>query len=93
MITLLKKLWSKILYDEMAVARWGRGMLLWLGGMAVSVLAYPIEVVQTWTVREWTYRIGAAAALGFAGLVTAGQKNPPPEKIRDELATLPPKQP
>ena len=77
MIPLLTGIWKKILYDEMAVARWSRGFLLWLGGMAVSVLAYPIELVQTWGPRDWAYRIGAAGALGVAGIITAGQKNPP----------------
>ena len=77
MITLLKKFWRKILYDEMAVARWGRGFLLWLAGMAMSVLAYPIEVVQTWGARDWAYRCAAAGVMGVAGMITAGQKNTP----------------
>lgn len=77
MITLLKKLWVKILYDEMAIARWGRGVLLWVAGMGISVLAYPIEVVQTWNLRDWGYRLVVAGVMGGAGMVTAGQKNPP----------------
>ena len=91
MITLFRKLWKKILYDEMAVVRWGRGFLLWAAGMLLAVLAYPIEVVQTWTLRDWGYRAGVAGAMGFAGMMTAGQKNPPPEKLREELDALPPK--
>ena len=89
MIKLWKKFWKKLLYDELAAARWGRGFLLWVGGMAVSVLAYPIELVQTWGPRDWAYRIGAAGALGFAGIITAGQKNPSPEKIKEELSKVP----
>ena len=85
MLTLFVKLWKAALYDEMAVKRWGRGFLLWAGGMATSVLAFPIEVVQTWGPRDWAYRVAAAGALGIAGLVTAGQKNPTPEQLRAEL--------
>ena len=89
MIKLWKKFWKKLLYDELAAARWGRGFLLWVGGMAVSVPAYPIELVQTWGPRDWAYRIGAAGALGFAGIITAGQKNLPPDKIKEELSKVP----
>ena len=89
MIPLFRNVFKKILYDEMAAARWGRGFLLWVGGMAVSVLAYPIELVQTWGPRDWVYRVGAAAALGMAGMITAGQKNLPPDKIKEELSKVP----
>ena len=88
MITMLSKLWKRILYDEMAAARWGRGFLLWLASMSVSVLAFPIEVVQTWGVRDWMYRLAAAGVMGAAGLVTAGQRNPPPEQIKAELEAI-----
>lgn len=82
MIPFFVKLWKKFWTDEMAAARLMRGFLLWGGGMAVSVLAYPIELVQTWTPREWAYRVAAAGALGFAGMITAGQKNRSPDEIR-----------
>ena len=91
MITLLKKLWKKMLYDEMAAARWIRGILLWASGMAISILAFPIEVVQTWGLRDWAYRAGVAGAMGAAGMITAGQKNPSPEKLKEEIEALPPK--
>lgn len=88
MIPLFKKLFQKLFFDELAAARLLRGFLLWVGGMAVSVLAYPFDNVVTWTMKEWAYRVAAAGALGFAGMVTAGQKNQTPEQIRAELDAL-----
>jgi hypothetical protein len=76
-ITLLGKLWTKMLYDEMAAARWWRGFLLWFAGMALSILAFPVEVVQTWGPRDWAYRAAVAGVMGAAGMITAGQKNEP----------------
>jgi hypothetical protein len=93
MIPFFVKLWRTFWMDEMAAARIFRGFLLWSGGMAVSVLAFPYDDVITWTTREWAYRVAAAGALGFAGLISAGQKNQSPEQIRAELAALPPKAP
>ena len=93
MIPFIIKAWKKFWMDEMAAARIFRGFLLWSGGMAVSVLAFPYDDVITWTTREWAYRVAAAAALGFAGLISAGQRNPTPEAIRAELEALPPKTP
>ena len=89
MIPFLKKLWMKFFFDEMAAARLMRGFLLWASGMGVSVLAYPIEVVQTWQVKDWAYRCAVAGVMGVAGMVTAGQKNRTPEEIRAALQSLP----
>ena len=89
MIPLIQKLIFKFFYDEMAAARWLRGGLLFVGGMAVNVLAFPFTVVQAWTLQEWGYRVAAAGALGFAGTIAAGQKNQEPEQIRDALSALP----
>jgi hypothetical protein len=93
MIPFFVKAWKKFWTDEMAAARIFRGFLLWTGGMAVSVLAFPFDDVVTWTGREWAYRCAAAGALGFAGLISTGQKNQTPEQIRAELEALPPKVP
>ena len=82
MIPYLARLWKSFWMDEMVASRIFRGFLLWAGGMAVSILAFPFDDVVTWTTREWLYRVAAAAALGFAGLVSAGQKNPPADEIR-----------
>ena len=85
MIPLFKKLIFAFFYDEKAAARWLRGGLLFIGGMAVSILAYPFVVIREWTAQEWIYRVAAAGALGFAGTITAGDKNPSPEKLAAEL--------
>jgi hypothetical protein len=86
MITLLKKLAWAFIYDEAAAKRWLRGGFMFLGGMAVNVLAFPYSVVEAWTVREWMFRVAAAGALGIAGTITAGQKNRTPEEIRAIVA-------
>jgi hypothetical protein len=86
MIPLLVRMWKTFWMDEAAAARIFRGFLLWAGGMAVNVLAFPWTVVQAWTWQEWSYRVAAAGALGFAGIVSAGQKNPTADQIRTVAA-------
>lgn len=93
MIPLFKKIIFKFFYDELAAARWLRGGLLFAGGMAVNVLAFPFSVVQAWTLQEWGYRVAAAGALGFAGTIAAGQKNLTPDEIRAIASTQPPAPP
>ena len=88
MIPFIVKAWKKFWMDEAAAARVFRGFLLWAGGMAVSVLAFPYDDVITWTAREWLYRVAAAGALGFAGLISAGQRNQTPQQIKAELAAI-----
>jgi hypothetical protein len=82
MIPFFVRMWKTFWMDEAAAARIFRGFLLWAGGMAVNVLAFPWTVVQAWTWQEWSYRVAAAGALGFAGIVSAGQKNPTADQIR-----------
>ena len=82
MIPFFVKLWKTFWMDEAAAARIFRGFLLWTGGMAVNVLAFPWVVVQAWTWQEWGYRLAAAGALGVAGMVSAGQRNPTADDIR-----------
>jgi hypothetical protein len=82
MIPLIKKFFRNLFFDEMAAARLMRGFLLWLSGMAVSVLAYPMEVVQAWNMKDWGYRMAVAGVMGAAGMITAGQKNPTADQIR-----------
>ena len=88
MIPLIVKAWKRFWTDEMAAARIFRGFLLWTGGMMVNVLAFPWPIVQAWTWQEWGYRVAAAGALGFAGMITAGQKNQTPEQIKAELEAI-----
>ena len=73
MIPLIRKFIFAFFYDEKAAARWLRGGLLFVGGMAVSILAYPYVVIREWTAQEWIYRIAAAGALGFAAAITFGR--------------------
>jgi len=89
-IPFIKKLWHDFFYDPAVGSRIGRGLLLWLGGMAVSILAFPYDEVATWTFKEWLYRIVAAGVLGFAGIMKVGEKNMTPEQMRTALKALPP---
>ena len=82
MIPFIVRMWKTFWMDEAAASRIFRGFLLWCGGMAVNVLAFPWTVVQAWTISEWLYRVAAAGALGFAGMISAGQKNPTADEIR-----------
>ena len=85
MIPLFKRFFKSLFYDEAAAAKWVRSFLLWAGAMATSVLAFPFAIVQAWTKEEWAYRFMAAGVIGFAGLISVGQKNQPPEVIAKEL--------
>ena len=89
MIPLFRKLLWAFFYDEAAAKRWMRGSLLFAGGMGVNILAFPFEVVATWTLKEWAFRVAAAGALGFAGTIVGGEKNKPIEEVRRELSALP----
>jgi len=73
-ITLVRNLIRALLYDELAVRRWIRGGLLWLGTLASQLMADPTW--ETWTLRQWLTRAGVAAIVGAGGMVTAGEKNP-----------------
>lgn len=94
MIPFIVKAWKTFWMDEAAASRIFRGFLLWAGGMAVNVLAFPWSVVQAWTWQEWGYRLAAAGALGVAGFVSAGQRNPTADQIRvaasEPIGTPPP---
>lgn len=85
MIPLFGKFFKSLFYDEAAAAKWVRSFLLWAGAMATSVLAFPFTVVQAWTKQEWAYRFVAAGVIGFAGLISVGQKNQTPEKLVQEI--------
>jgi len=88
MITLIKNFFYALLFDELAARRWLRAFFFWGGGMLISITAYPWEVVKTWEFMDWVYRLIGAAVLGAGGVVTAGQKNLPPEKIQEALTKL-----
>jgi hypothetical protein len=85
MIPLFRRFFKSLFYDEASAAKWIRSFLLWAGAMATSVLAFPFSVVQAWTKAEWAYRFMAAGVIGFAGLISVGQKNQTPEQIAQEL--------
>jgi hypothetical protein len=85
MIPLFKNFFRSLFYDEKAAAIWVRSVLLWLGTMLGSILAYPFEEVQTWNLQEWGYRVIAAGVIGFAGLIRVGQQNLTPAEMAEQL--------
>lgn len=89
MIPLFKHLWNALWYDEVAAKRWLTGFFLGMGATAIGIMAYPWEVVKAWTVGEWSWRLGAAAAVAIGGMIATGQKNQSPEQIR-AIANSPP---
>jgi len=94
MIPLVKKWWMALWFDANSAEKILRSTALFVGGMAVCVLAFPYPVVKEWTFMEWVYRIAASGALGFAGTIAAGQKNPTADQIRvvaaEPVGTPPP---
>ena len=89
MIPLIKAWWMALWFDPTSAAKLLRSAALFVGAMAVNVLAFPWVVVAAWTLPEWLYRVAAAGAIGFAGTIGVGQKNQTPEQIRAELSALP----
>ena len=94
MIPLIKKWWMALWFDPTSAAKLLRSTALFVGGMAISVLAFPFAIVKEWTLMEWFYRFLAAGAIGFAGTIGAGQKNPTADQIRivaaESVGTPPP---
>lgn len=78
----LKNLWHSVIYDEVAVRRWGRGLGVWIGAQATQMLSDPNW--PNWSLKEWTLRVGVSSITGGAVMVNLGEKNPkqppPPEK-------------
>lgn len=79
MITLWRKFWHALLWDELAARRWLRGAVLCVGGAGITVASVGWDVAQGWTLRDWAGRLVFAAVLGAGGMITAGEKNPKPE--------------
>ena len=85
MIPFFKKFFKDLLYNKTFGERMFRGFLFWAGGLGTNLLAYPYDDVVTWTPREWGYRVLAAGAFGFAGLISVGQKNPTPQEMVEQI--------
>lgn len=84
MIPLLRRLAAglkDLLWNEAKARAWARAFLLWASTAAATVVAYPIEVVVTWGLRDWAIRLAIAGVAGLAGLVVAGQRNPTDAEI------------
>ena len=69
---------ERIKADESKLARYSRAAVLWIFGIVSQVTMVGPDVVQTWTVKRWAWGIGLAALAGIGGLISVGQKNPPP---------------
>lgn len=67
---------SRIKRDEMKLARYSRGVLLWAATAVGQVVASGIDTAAKWTPKQWGMRLFVAGLAGAAGLITAGQRNP-----------------
>lgn len=72
MIPLARKLWYAVRYDELAVRRWSRGLVLTLSASAAS---FAPDITATPEQARIVRIVGVVAAL-IAGMITAGEKNP-----------------
>ncbi len=70
------KLLARIKRDELKLARYSRGVLLWGATALGQVLTAGIDAASAWTPRQWGVRLFVAGLAGAAGLITAGEKNP-----------------
>jgi hypothetical protein len=66
---------KRIKRDNLKLARYSRGFLLWGATALGQVLAAGIDTASTWTPKQWGARLFVAGLAGAAGLVTAGQRN------------------
>lgn len=75
MLTLIRKLFDKILFDDKAVARWLRGTLLGFAGTGLA-FSEQLAAVLPGSVAAEKIKVAAVVAGFVAGMVTAGDKNP-----------------
>ncbi len=66
---------ARIKRDELKLARYSRGFLLWGATALGQVLTAGIDAASAWTPRQWGVRLFVAGLAGAAGLITAGEKN------------------
>lgn len=76
MIPLIKRLINSLLFDELAVTRWLRGLCLALAAGGVALGDQLADLIGAPEVGTWIK--GAAIVAGFVGgAITAGERNPP----------------
>jgi hypothetical protein len=73
-----KDLVARIKADESKLARYSRGFVLWAFALVSQATSVGPDVVQTWTLKRWAWGLALAALAGVGGLISVGQKNPPP---------------
>jgi hypothetical protein len=74
MITLIKHMFAKLLYDELAVRRWLRAGLLFAGTAGVAFADQLAALVQDEGLARYL-KIGGIVCAAAGGAVTAGEKN------------------
>lgn len=75
MLTLLKRLWRKLLYDEMAVRRWVRAGLMGLAAGGIGFADQMAGLIDApGAVR--TIKLVAAAAAFLSVSINLGDRNP-----------------
>jgi hypothetical protein len=74
MITLFRHLFSKLLYDELAVRRWLRAGLLFAGTAGVAFADQLAALVQDEGLARYL-KIAGVICAAAGGAITAGEKN------------------
>lgn len=93
MIPLIRRLKTAFLYDELAVTRWLRGLVLLLGGGGIAFADQLAGILGEGASPGFIkgIRVASLVCLFAGGAITAGEKNP---KTDDHAAarvgTVPP---
>ena len=78
MITLFKRLYQKLLYDELAVRRWARSLMFSLCGIGVAFADQLSSLIES-TDAVKTIKIVGVVCGALGGAITAGEKNKKPD--------------
>lgn len=75
MIPMFRRLWYRLRYDELAVQRWSRALLM---GLATGGIAFGDQLAAVLGSEVKSIKIAAVIAGFLSLMVTAGEKNEKP---------------
>lgn len=76
MVPIIKQLWYAIRYDEVAIRRWLRGLLVVASATVAQVNAYSWEAAREWDWQSWIAVLLTAGVTGGAAMINLGERNP-----------------
>jgi len=71
----IKRFVHDLLFSPERATLWFRGIATWIATAAASVVAYPVETIQTWKFRDWLLRWAICSVGALAVMKKAGDKN------------------